>query len=434
MKESNYNIYVPVQDKVICFNTLNNIFTIITEADYRVLRSDILNLRDNLRKRLEDNKFIIADYCDEYEQIEARYQNKVNSSVYDLTILPTLDCNLRCWYCFETHVMGSRLSTVTQDNILKFTQNILNSEEITALSVTLFGGEPLLYFKEELYPLLKRIRDYAITVGKLVNFSFITNGVCIDESFIPMLRDLNAGFQISIDGYREKHNTVKKGSGVEQSYDIVMKVIHLLHNSYNPYINLRINYDNQTLLHIEEVIKDIVDIDRSHIRIHLERVWQTRGGNHDGELLKKAITLFLINGFRVSYLNLNRDGDSCKASEKNQAVISYNGIVYKCSGRDFTKDLEEGVLSDEGCINWNIDKLNKRLSLKTFDNERCIKCKMLPLCWGPCCQKILEGRDSRSACQLDSMEISLSDYVLFEFNSCIIENNIKQQEMNMETV
>lgn len=113
MKESNYNIYVPVQDKVICFNTLNNIFTIITEADYRVLRSDILNLRDNLRKRLEDNKFIIADYCDEYEQIEARYQNKVNSSVYDLTILPTLDCNLRCWYCFETHVMGSRLSTVT---------------------------------------------------------------------------------------------------------------------------------------------------------------------------------------------------------------------------------------------------------------------------------------------------------------------------------
>ena len=157
MKESNYNIYVPVQDKVICFNTLNNIFTIITEADYRVLRSDILNLRDNLRKRLEDNKFIIADYCDEYEQIEARYQNKVNSSVYDLTILPTLDCNLRCWYCFETHVMGSRLSTVTQDNILKFTQNILNSEEITALSVTLFGGEPLLYFKEELYPLLNLI-------------------------------------------------------------------------------------------------------------------------------------------------------------------------------------------------------------------------------------------------------------------------------------
>lgn len=59
---------------------------------------------------------------------------------------------------------------------------------------------------------------------------------------------------------------------------------------------------------------------------------------------------------------------------------------------------------------------------------------MLPLCWGPCCQKQLEGKDSKSACQLNIMEISLSDYVLFMFNSSIIENNIKQHEINMETV
>lgn len=118
----------------------------------------------------------------------------------------------------------------------------------------------------------------------------------------------------------------------------------------------------------------------------------------------------------------------------NQSIISFDGAVYKCSGRDFTKDLQEGTLSEDGYINWDVNKLNKRLSLKTHDNERCIKCKMLPLCWGPCCQKQLEGKDSKSACQLNIMEISLSDYVLFMFNSSIIENNIKQHEINMETV
>lgn len=128
MKESDYNIYVPVQDKVVCFNTLNNVFTIITDDDYKVIKNNILNLRDNLRRRLEEKKFIIADDCDEYKQIETIYQNKINSSVYDLTLLPTLDCNLRCWYCFEKHILGSRLSTIMQDNILNFVQNILNSK------------------------------------------------------------------------------------------------------------------------------------------------------------------------------------------------------------------------------------------------------------------------------------------------------------------
>lgn len=93
MKESDYNIYVPVQDKVVCFNTLNNVFTIITDDDYKVIKNNILNLRDNLRRRLEEKNFIIVDDCDEYKQIETIYQNKINSSVYDLTLLPTLDCN-----------------------------------------------------------------------------------------------------------------------------------------------------------------------------------------------------------------------------------------------------------------------------------------------------------------------------------------------------
>lgn len=66
----------------------------------------------------------------------------------------------------------------------------------------------------------------------------------------------------------------------------------MLCDSYNPYITLRINYDNQTLLHIEEVIKDIVDIDRSHIRVHLERVWQTIKRDLDGGLLKRPLLYF----------------------------------------------------------------------------------------------------------------------------------------------
>jgi len=428
MKESYYNLFVPIQDKVVCFNTLNNMFTTITKGDYKVLKSDMRQLRENLKKRLKENKFLIDDNIDEFKQIEKRYHEKTqNSTTYELVLLPTLDCNLRCWYCFEKHIKGSRLSSRVQENIFKHVQNVLELKNISDLYVTLFGGEPLMYFKEELYPLLKKIQEYTIGIGKTVRFSFITNGTFIDENSIPLFKELNAGFQISIDGYREKHNAVKKAPGLDQPYDVVMRAIHMLCKSYNPHITLRINYDNQTLLYIEEVIKDIIDIDRSKIRIHLERVWQTVQIRSHENLLKKAITLFLINGFRVSYLNLMRDGDSCKASEKHHAEIAYDGIVYKCTGRDFTKEQQEGILTDTGHIQWNQEKIDKRLSLKTYDNEQCRACKLLPLCWGPCCQKQLEGKTSREVCQLNTMEMPLSEYILFLFNNCIIENRLREK-------
>lgn len=74
----------------------------------------------------------------------------------------------------------------------------------------MFGGEPLLHFKEEVYPLLRSIQDFALEVGKKTYFNFITNGVCITDDTIPLFEKLNASFQITIDGYREKHNKIKR--------------------------------------------------------------------------------------------------------------------------------------------------------------------------------------------------------------------------------
>lgn len=37
-----------------------------------------------------------------------------------LTINPTLDCNLRCWYCYEEHKNGTKMSADIIESILKY--------------------------------------------------------------------------------------------------------------------------------------------------------------------------------------------------------------------------------------------------------------------------------------------------------------------------
>lgn len=164
--------------------------------------------------------------------------------------------------------------------------------------------------------------------------------------------------------------------------------------------------------------------------VHLERVWQTGGGaNYENEELKHLINLWMMNGFKVSYMNMGRRSYSCKASVKNQSVISYDGAVYKCSGRDFTPEHQEGTLQTNGNIVWNETKLKERLKILTYDNDQCRNCKFLPLCWGPCCQKQLESsdKDFTRYCQKRNMELSIADYVRYRFNNAYISpNNFKE--------
>ena len=427
MKASKYNIYVKKKHGVICFNTFHDIYSFMSAELYELIQAEEYDkISDRQKKYLFKSGFLI-EQDDELALLKNEHSKAVGiNGTYELTLLPSLDCNLRCWYCFEKHIKNSHLNVITQNLILNYVDSILCRDDIKFLNLELFGGEPLLYFKKELYPLLKQIKCKAEEHNKGVHFFFVTNATCIHSEHLSLFEDLHASFQISIDGYKEKHNSIKRYFNTsEGTYDKVIEVIHQLANNYDTYINLRINYDNDTLNHIEEVIKDIIDIDRRKIGIHMERVWQTSPEKEVSYKIKDVLNLFMVNGFAVSYMNLARRSYSCKSGKVDQAIISYNGDVYKCSGRDFTNELREGVLQDNGCIKWNNLKLEKRLSQTTYDNEYCISCKLLPLCWGPCNQKLLEtpGNILRY-CQLRNMELSLDEYVEYRFNNELLKMNM----------
>ena len=296
-------------------------------------------------------------------------------------------------------------------------------------NVEMFGGEPLLYFREELYPLLAQIKQDAEERQRKASFFFVTNAVCITPDTLPLFDRLNASFQISIDGYKDRHDRVKFIPGTrEGTYDRMIETVYsLTRNLKNTYINLRLNYDDETLPHMADLIQDLIDVDRHKVGIHLERVWQTgHSAKHDNQALKAAIDLWMLNGFKVSYMNLGRRSFSCKASAVNQAIFSYDGTAYKCSGRDFTPQHCEGTLTADGFLHWDAGKLERRMNIVTYDNDLCRSCKLMPLCWGPCCQKQLESpSDLERFCQKRHMELSMPDYICYRFNEACIEADLR---------
>lgn len=439
MKLSKYNIAVSRNGRVIIFNTFRNTYSLLTADIYQMLLDNsylehLQKCPNKLFDKLYNGGMIVDDEVDEYQNLVQEYEKEVfESSAYSLTLLPSLDCNLRCWYCYEKHIKGSHLNPDIQDKIVKHVEVVFEKNtSLKCLNVEMFGGEPLLYFDSELYPVLKRIKDHMTLLNKYVNFFFITNGVCITDSNIQKFSDLNASFQISIDGYKITHDKVKFLKGEGGTYDHVINTIHLIvkHDTFMS-VNLRINYNDETLEHLPEIIKDLQGIDRNRIRIHLERVWQTTSkGKCTSDKLMGVINEFILNGFDVSYMNLSRRSYSCKASKTMQAVISYDGSVYKCTGRDFTKDRQEGILDENGNITWDKEKYKKRISIRTFDNPQCKSCKLLPLCWGPCNQKLLETgvADITRYCQIQHMEMSLDDYIIYRFNNQYANHDRKNIE------
>ena len=125
-----------------------------------------------------------------------------------LTICPTMGCNFDCPYCFEDHFAG-KMSTEVQDDVVALAERMLNTSGTKDISVTWFGGEPLLA-PDVIESLSERLMALAEEHGGEYSASIITNGYLLSQEIVDMLdRCKVKSAQVTIDGMGATHDATR---------------------------------------------------------------------------------------------------------------------------------------------------------------------------------------------------------------------------------
>lgn len=424
LKKSRFLYKVKHGQKVIYYHSITKKFLVVTRKESIVLSKiinkpeDFISDYENVIIMLKSYGFITDNTNVEIDELILKNKLAVFSDKhYMLTINPTLYCNLNCWYCEATHEKKTIISNEVVQKIKKHIKYLVDNNFITGLHLDWFGGEPLLGFKEAIYPISK----YAIEILKdkyEFTHHITTNGTLITKDLCDKFNEINLrSFQITMDGIESKHNEVKNIRG-KATYEIVTKNINLvLENVIDSKVVLRINYDNETLSNINSLFLEFPKKYRHRIIVDWQRVWQTKAENNVNKRLEELLYYVKELGYQTRYTLFDpRPYHTCYADRFFHAVINYDGKVYKCTSGYYDESNVKGVLLENGVINWN-NEIHSMFSKATFQNTECLKCKYLTFCFGPCTQKIEELNnnciDLKQSCPKNFHELKLDSYIIF---------------------
>lgn len=390
------------------FNTLNFSYFRTSENAGRVIESSLNEsnllekLPTDLYNKLIQGGFVVDDDYDELEKIRRINDSQVNRKDYFLVVMPTLDCNYKCWYCIQNHT-PSKMSLDTFEKLKKHIEYMIDVEGISGLHIDWFGGEPLMYFNEIVYPLSEFAKRKCDEAGIPFGNGATTNAYYINKDMISKFESINfRRFQITIDGLKELHDRVKFIDGCPSAFDHSLAAINGIINEVDSVkMILRINYTHSNLNeNIVDQINSIIEPkNRRFVQILPRKVWQE---NVDKRFdIQPILMRFVKSGYTVEKWSLPIDYLPCYTSKKYYNAINYNGQVVKCTANDDIHKSEFSAwLNDDGTISYDENYIH-RYKIKAFENERCLGCKLLPVCMGVCARNYDPDND---VCVLDSMD------------------------------
>ena len=430
MKQSKYNcilqddtgmvIYNAATDQLVALTPqLANIFNEGKAAPEKI-KAQHAELYDHL---LQKGIFV----CDEADETEAyirkREEYERSSGEYTITINPTLACNMSCWYCYESHKNMPAMSADVKQSVLLLIDKLLADNKLKKLNLSFFGGEPLLYFDKVVVDIINHAKMQCKAFDAKLSIHFTTNAYLLTDNVLKHLEGLDVSFQITLDGGKQVHDSVRKTKGGEPTYARIVEHIHqTLSRGFS--VGVRFNYTAKSIPSFIDVVKDFSHLQQEQkqlVNFTFQRVWQDNEGDADQvgqqvEHIERAFEqagLFVNNAksYIVPY---------CYADGVNTAVVNYNGDLFKCTARDFAPKSKEGTLAADGTLRWN-ERLRKRMSIR-HGSDTCLQCRIYPICHGGCSQMKLEAPDGISSCPKgyddDKIQEIMEGRALYLLTSC----------------
>lgn len=413
-KPSIFNVVVSQKDdgKALVFNTMTSAFSLLNDDGQKLLSDAQFRLENQQGagkesvEQLASLGFLVEQDFDELAFLElqgnlARYGNRN----LILTIAPTLDCNMCCPYCYESKRKES-MSAETADKILHFLTDYIQKEQITSVSVTWYGGEPLLEM-DRIEQISKTLISFCEENHIGYSADIVTNGFLLSKPYAERLKGNKVKCaQITIDGLEETHNSRRKLKNGGRSFYQIIDNIELAKDILD--IRIRVNVDEDNLHEIDVLANFFLDekkwgknpsfylapvekaTDSCHADpqkcLHSEEFSQLRG-----RIMRKLQERGMLQNGQALYPQYNSLG--CGALAKNYFIIDSSGRFYSCWNHigDFNKSV--GNIDEPERIRLNREYLRW---LTVPLPAKCKECVYLPLCQGGCPDKRLKNQNEPS--------------------------------------
>lgn len=435
LKFSQYNSLLKItSNSSVIYNSKEDKCMIIQQEMNDILNfnpEEIKNYNPAILNDLKSIGALVPIDTDELQEVINLSKTVDNDeSEFTLIINPTMNCNFKCWYCYESHILGSQLSQNTLKKVYRLIDNFLEQKkELKTFVLSFFGGEPLMYYKKTSMQIIDYIRT-KYNQFPHINFSvnFTSNGYLVNDLIVNHLKEGTESnhFQITLDGGEEFHNKVRDSGKKEGSYFKILDAIKLLIKN-NIQVLLRINYTAENIDSVSGIEKDIRDIpvtDRENLTIGMFRVWQDDKGADIKDKVDSAKLLFSASGFRIDINETILDNlkNPCYADKKNELLINFNGDIYKCTARDFSQENKYGTLNENGEVDWIDDKLNEWENIK-IQSKACQSCRILPLCGGGCHQANLETK-GLDTCQMGYNDDDKDNVIMMRLSEYFVNEEV----------
>jgi len=358
--------------------------------------------------RMLELGFAVDDQCDEIEVVRNRKMVGMHDpNRLDVIVLPNMNCNFACPYCYESHNPSSAMSDEVERRIIAFLE-----EQIPRFSVLLlswFGGEPLLN-----YDRVVAISAAAQRICQSQNVALIgnvtTNGYLFDERKARGLVECGIyNYQITVDGPPEIHNRTRPLRGGGGTFDRVFESIAILvKTDQRVHVSLRVNFNHQNIDSIPDLLALFESSIRSSLRVVFEPIFGDRclsaTANMEAPEISDRLFQYYAMARDMGY-DVTLGGLPigqlvyCYAERENQFIISHVGDLYKCSVSRFSPDDRVAYLDKQGAVVRDEARWRAWFGMDLFD-EKCYSCKYLPLCMGGCRRARAEGGDTGSYCKL----------------------------------
>ena len=315
------------------------------------------------------------DECDVYNSISAiMRQIRAKTAVPSYVIMTTLYCNARCVYCYEEGMKQADMTDETAEETLRF---ILDDCAGKDVSITWFGGEPLL--RESV---MDRISQGLLDAGVGYSSVISTNGSLITPRTVEKMAMLWNVKQVnvSMDGSENDYIARKAYTSYRDYYHSVIRAVDEIAGA-GISVSLRCNVDLDNIDGVPSFINDLsAEIkNKSKVWVYLSPLYQVRQSNNDIEMMRKYLEMKKVvdsAGFDTipyEWIDLSFRSLHCMADGRGIA-IGPDGSIYCCElmvPGSLIGKVRDGVIDKEA---------RARFGNVTVTRDKCRKCAFLPEC------------------------------------------------------